>query len=326
MSALPAAAAVPAAEEPARSSPRPAFTPIHERNYTLEDARKVADYLREHTAHAAPDIAIVLGSRLMGGFEQVVEDPDIILFTDIQNNVLSSFPTCSAAPGKEGAFIFGLVDGVSVLLMRGRFHMYEGHSSQATSFPARVMKELGIQTLILTNAARGLSPTLEIGDVMLVVDHYNTERGSESHPLAGVNIQTHGPRFLRCDNLYDPSLRRLTRRIAKHKHISLKQGGYIFVSGPSYETPMEEDGLRNLCEKRGKWGRLLMHLKYWTGATDATPGSFFNMMDRFLNKCGLHDTVVGMSTVPEVLVADHCGLRVVALSGIYFVTQENTLR
>lgn len=169
---------------------------------------------------------------------------------------------------------------------------------------------------------------MEIGDVMLVVDHYNTERGAESHPLAGVNIDGHGPRFLRSDNLYDFNLRRLTKRLAKEKRIPLKQGGYIFVSGPSYESPMEEDGLRNLCEKRKGWGRLLMHLKHWLGGGDGQDrvGGVFDMLDRMLNRLGLHDTVVGMSTVPEVLVADHCGLRVVALCGIYFVTQENTHR
>lgn len=302
------------------------FRPVRERNYYLEDARKAADFLRSRSSHPAPEIAIVLGSRLQD-FEQAIEAAEKVYYEEVQD-ILPSFPTCSAAMGTEGAFIFGLVDGVSVLVMQGRFHMYEGHSTQATTFPVRIMKELGVQTLILTNAARGLSPTLEIGDVMLVVDHYNTERSSETHPLAGINLEHWGPRFLRCDNLYDFNLRRLTRKIAKEKRIALKQGGYIFVSGPSYETPMEEDGLRNLCEKRKGWGRALMHLKYWVGATDREggdrPGGVFDLLDRVLNYFGMHDMVVGMSTVPEVLVADHCGLKVVALSGIYFVTQENT--
>ncbi|EWM28270.1 purine nucleoside phosphorylase inosine and guanosine-specific [Nannochloropsis gaditana] len=304
------------------------FRPVREKIYRLEDARKVADFLRSRSSHPAPEIAIVLGSRLHA-FEQVIEAPEKIYYHDIQA-VLPSFPTCSTAIGKEGAFIFGSVDGISVLVMQGRFHMYEGHSSQATAFPVRVIKELGVQTLILTNAARGLSPTLEIGDVMLVVDHYNTERGSETHPLAGINVEHWGPRFLRCDNLYDYNLRRMTRQIAKEKRITLKQGGYIFVSGPSYETPMEEDGLRNLCEKRRGWGRLLMHVRHWLSPRDSAardhPGGLVDRLDRILNHFGMHDTAVGMSTVPEVLVAEHCGLKVLVLSGIYHVTQENTVK
>lgn len=141
------------------------FRPAQERNYHLEDARKVANYIKAKTTHE-PEVAVVLSSRLTQGFALVLEEADRIPYEEIQQEVLPNFPTCSVAPAKDGAFIFGSVDGVSVLVMFGRFHTYEGHSSQATAFPMRVMKELGIQTVILTNASRGLSPTLEIGDVM----------------------------------------------------------------------------------------------------------------------------------------------------------------
>jgi purine-nucleoside phosphorylase len=144
---------------------------VRERDYFVEDARRVAAFLKQRTTQR-PEIAVVVGSRLKG-FELLIEDDERVTFEELHAH-FPTFPTCSVPPGPAGAFVFGSIDGVPVLVMLGRFHLYEGHSSQATSFPIRVMKELGVHTLILTNAARGLSPTLQIGDVM-----YVRERASE---------------------------------------------------------------------------------------------------------------------------------------------------
>ena len=141
------------------------FRPVRERDYFVEDARRVAAFIKQRTAQR-PEIAVVVGARLKG-FELLIEDEERVTFEELQAH-FPRFPTCSMLPGPAGAFVFGAIDGVPVLVMLGRFHLYEGHSAQATAFPIRVMKELGVQTLILTNAARGLSPTLQIGDVMYV--------------------------------------------------------------------------------------------------------------------------------------------------------------
>lgn len=139
------------------------FHPVRTRDFSVEDAQRVAAFLRRRTA-IRPELAVVAGTRLKG-FELLIEDGEKVTFEELQA-VFPNFPTCSVPPGKDGGFVFGSIDGVPVLVMIGRFHIYEGHSAQATAFPIRVMKELGVQTLILTNAARGLSPTLQIGDVM----------------------------------------------------------------------------------------------------------------------------------------------------------------
>lgn len=143
------------------------FQPVRTRDFLVEDARGVAAFLRERTRQR-PEIAVVVGSRLKG-FELLIEDGERVTFEELQA-AFPAFPTCSVPPGKDGAFVFGSIDGVAVLVMLGRFHRYEGHSAQATAFPIRIMKEMGVQTIILTNAARGLSPTLQIGDVMYVAD------------------------------------------------------------------------------------------------------------------------------------------------------------
>lgn len=172
------------------------------------------------------------------------------------------------------------------------------------------MKEMGIETLIITNAAGGLSPTLRVGDVMVITDHFNTAWG-ENHPLIGPNIDAHGRRFIPCENLYDRQLRALALRISRERGLVLKQGVYIFTSGPSFETPLEVRLFRFMSEKHPHLGPVLKALRLLVG-----PGLLARGLDSLMQALDIGESGVGMSTVPEVLVANHCGMRVLALSGI----------
>ena len=165
--------------------------------------------------------------------------------------------------------IFGKLGGVDIMAMKGRFHFYEGYSMKEVTFPVRVMYELGIKTLFVSNAAGGMNPAFKIGDLMVITDHINF---FPEHPLRGKNFPT-GPRFPDMHQAYDPALIRLAGQIAREKKIRLQYGVYMGVQGPTFETPAEY-----------KMYRLL------GGDT------------------------VGMSTVPEVIVANHCGIRVFGVS------------
>lgn len=186
----------------------------------------------------------------------------------------------------------------------------EGHSPQAVTYPIRVMKEMGIETLIITNAAGGLSPTLRAGDVMLITDHFNTAWG-ENHPLIGPNIDAQGPRFIACNNLYDRDLRAMALRVARDKGVDLKQGYYIYTSGPSFETPMEVRLFRFMSEKHPHLGPVLKTLRLFAGLGYVGYG-----LEKLMRWLEIGESVVGMSTVPEVLVANHAGIKVLAVSGV----------
>ena len=175
----------------------------------------------------------------------------------------------STVEGHAGALIFGKLGGVDILAMQGRFHYYEGYSMKEVTFPVRVMYELGIKTLFVSNAAGGMNPAFKIGDLMVITDHINF---FPEHPLRGKNFPT-GPRFPDMHEAYDHELINLATKIAKEKNIRLVYGVYIGVTGPTFETPAEYRMYRTLGG----------------------------------------DTV-GMSTVPEVIVANHCGIRVFGIS------------
>ena len=186
-----------------------------------------------------------------------------IPYADIPN-----FPV-STVEGHSGKLIFGKLGGKDIMAMQGRFHYYEGWTMKEVTFPIRVMNELGIKTLFVSNAAGGMNPAFKIGDLMVITDHINF---FPEHPLRGKNIPP-GPRFPDMHEPYDHRLIELAGRIAREKHIRLQYGVYMGVQGPTFETPAEY---------------------------------------RMYRKMG-GDTV-GMSTVPEVIVANHCGIRVFGIS------------
>ena len=212
----------------------------------------------------SPKTAIILGTGL-GQLASEITDKSEIPYTDIPN-----FPV-STVEGHSGKLIFGKLGGVDILAMQGRFHFYEGYSMKEVTFPVRVMYELGIKTLFVSNAAGGMNPKFNIGDLMVITDHINF---FPEHPLRGKNFPT-GPRFPDMHQTYDPLLIKMAYDIAREKGIPVQHGVYVGVQGPTFETPAEY-----------KMYRIL--------GGDA----------------------VGMSTVPEVIVAHHCGIRTFGVSVI----------
>ena len=199
--------------------------------FSLADYDHTADFIRQHTRHQ-PAIALVLGSGL-GGLADNVEDADRIPYDTIPNWPLST------VVGHSGRLVIGRLEDRPVLVMQGRAHFYEGYSAAAITFPIRVMRRLGIQTLIVTNAAGGVDPTYAPGDLMLIQDHLNLPGMTGSHPLRGPNEDAFGPRFPSMTNAYDRDLRRLARSVAHDEGIPLHEGIYCYLTGPSFESPAE---------------------------------------------------------------------------------------
>lgn len=207
-------------------------------------------------------MAIVLGTGL-GQLTSEITDTYEFSYKDIPH-----FPV-STVEGHDGKLIFGRLGGKEILAMKGRFHYYEGYSMQEVTFPIRVMHELGIKTLFLSNAAGGANKDFRMGDLMIITDHINL---FPEHPLRGKNIPQ-GPRFPDMHEAYDKKLIAMADRIAEEKGIRVVHGTYVGLQGPSYETPAE-------------------YRAYHLLGGDAT----------------------GMSTVPEVIVARHCGIKVFGVS------------
>jgi purine-nucleoside phosphorylase len=236
-------------------------------NFPLEQIDEVVKAIQARTSYR-PRVAIILGSGL-NGLAESVEKPDMIPFGDLPH-----FPV-STVLGHAGRLVIGTLEGQTVFVMQGRIHFYEGYSMAQVTLPVRVMQRLGIEILIVTNAAGGVNPSFTPGDVMLITDNLNLISMAGQNPLVGPNIDELGPRFPDMSQAYDPALCDLTRSIATKENIKLYEGVYAGLSGPSFESPADL---------------------------------------RFLRLVGTDS--VGMSTVPEVIVAHHGGMRVLGLSGI----------
>ncbi len=229
----------------------------------LEKIQETAAFLKGKM-RTQPQTAIILGTGL-GSLVNEITDAYEVSYQDIPH-----FPV-STVEGHSGKLIFGKLGDKDILAMQGRFHFYEGYSMKEVTFPVRVMRELGIQTLFVSNAAGGMNPDFEIGDLMIITDHINF---FPEHPLRGKNIP-YGPRFPDMSEAYNRELIQQANQIAAEKGIKVQHGVYIGTQGPTYETPSEYKMFRIL-------------------GADA----------------------VGMSTVPEVIVANHCGIRVFGISVI----------
>jgi len=235
--------------------------------FTRAQFEEAAQAIRSQTRHA-PTVGLVLGSGL-GSLAEAVEQADFIPAAGIPH-----WPP-STVEGHVGRLVVGQLEGQTVLVQQGRAHYYEGHSMQQVTLPVRVMQLLGIQTLIVTNAAGAINPDFRPGDLMLIADHINFMGMAGASPLRGPNDDFLGPRFPDMSQAYDRELRALALRVAEETGVPLHQGVYICLGGPSFETPADL---------------------------------------RFLRAAGAD--AVGMSTVAEVTVARHGGLRVLGLSGI----------
>ncbi len=228
----------------------------------LEEIKNTVSYIQTKIS-CIPEVGIILGTGL-GGLVKEINIKHVITYGEIPN-----FPV-STVEGHSGKLIFGELGGKNVVAMQGRFHFYEGYSMKQVTFPVRVMKLLGVQTLIVSNASGGVNADFEIGDLMIINDHINF---FPEHPLNGKNIVELGPRFPDMSQAYDKTLIANAKKVAAANNIKVQEGIYLGLSGPTFETPAEYRMIKIL-------------------GADA----------------------VGMSTVPEIIVARHMGLPCFAIS------------
>ena len=199
--------------------------------YSYSDYQTAASAIQARTNYK-PQIGMVLGSGL-GSLADAVKNADIISYGDIPG-----WPV-GTVQGHSGRLVIGTLEGKAVLVMQGRAHFYEGYTPQQITFPVRVMKLLGIDTYIVTNAAGGMNASYTPGDLMLIKDHINIPGMAGNNPLRGPNAAEFGPRFPDVTEVYTPALRDLARQVAAERGFTLQEGVYVFVSGPNYESPAE---------------------------------------------------------------------------------------
>lgn len=197
---------------------------------------RTMESVRARVGPVAPDVALILGSGL-SDLAHAIEDSHEIEYAD-----LPGFPV-STVSGHAGRFVFGRLEGREVVAMQGRIHVYEGYPPETVVFPARLMLSLGAETLIVTNAAGGVNPDFEVGDIMLISDHINF---TGCNPLVGINDPALGDRFPDMSRAYDEGLRGAARAVASELGVGIQEGVYAGVLGPSYETPAEVRMLRTV--------------------------------------------------------------------------------
>ena len=227
-------------------------------------AKEAAQYIKDQGVDAL-EVGLILGSGL-GELADEIEDRVVIQYTDIP-----SFPV-STVEGHAGQLVCGTLGGKKVIALQGRFHYYEGYTMEVVTFPIRVMSELGVESMIVTNAAGGVNRDFTPGDLMMITDHINF---FGTNPLIGANDEERGPRFPDLSQAYDLEYQTFIKEAASELDLPLKEGVYFGMTGPTYESPAEI---------------------------------------RMINTLG--GDSVGMSTVPEVIVARHAGIRVAGISCI----------
>lgn len=231
--------------------------------YKFEQYNESALALKDRLGGFQPKVLLILGSGL-GFLGDEVEDPIVVPYSEVPHMKFST------APGHKGQFVFGRLGGQNVAVMQGRLHTYEGWDFDDVSYPVRVLRLLGAETLVVTNAAGAVNVDFSAGDIMMITDHIKLFGVS---PLRGPNVEEFGPRFPDVSHIYTPQLQKVAREAAAQLGQTLRQGVYMYFPGPQFETPAEV-----------RMARVL--------GADAC----------------------GMSTVPEAIVAAHCGMKVLGFT------------
>lgn len=235
--------------------------------------QETVSYIKAKT-NFIPEYGVILGSGL-GSFTDDIQIEFTLPYTEIPN-----FPV-STVQGHKGALVFGTIGSKKVVAMQGRFHFYEGYSMKEVTFPVRVMKFLGVEKLIVSNASGGVNPNYKVGDIVLIKDHVNM---MPEHPLRGKNDERFGPRFVNMSEPYSKNMIAKAKELAKNLNIKVQDGIYLGLQGPTFETLAEYKMVKNI------------------GAD-----------------------CVGMSTVPEVIVARHMELETFGLSVITDMGDEDSI-